>query len=429
MLPAMQIEYHFDFSCPYAYLGSTQIEAVAARTGAELKWRPMLLGGVFRAVDTPQNMSEGMVPAKARHNALDMMRWADHWNVPLEIPAKHPMRTVRALRALLSLDEARWPAVIHALYRAYWVSGKDFAARETVAAALAEAGIAGEDAERALAANDDQQIKDELRRRTDEAIRRGVFGAPAIFVGEDASSDDAPMFWGQDRLHMVEAVATGWKPGETDPPRHDPAPQSDTPRVVEFWYDFSSPFAYLGSTQIERVAREAGAQLVWRPMLLGALFKTIGTANVPLLNMSEAKRRFYARDLTNWAAYWNVPFQFTTRFPMKTVTALRLALQAGDRIADLSHALFRALWVDNRDINDEATLRELLTANDFDAEALLAGTRDPEIKKRLFDATSEAEASQVFGAPTSVVDGMAFWGQDRLDFVGAVLRGWIPKRG
>jgi len=425
----MQIEFHFDFSCPYAYLGSTQIEAVAERTGAELIWRPMLLGGVFRAVDTPQNMSEGMPAAKARHNALDMMRWADHWNVKLELPSKHPMRTVRALRALLAIDEAKWPPVIHALYRAYWHRGDDFAARETVAAALSEGGIAGDEAERALAANDNQGIKDELRRRTDRAIHRGVFGAPAMFVGDDASSDDAVMFWGQDRLHMVEAAANGWQPGVTEPPTREPEQVAETPRKVEFWYDFSSPFSYLGSTQIERVAREAGAELIWRPMLLGALFKTIGTANVPLLNMSAAKRRYYARDLENWAAYWKAPFKFTTRFPMKTVTALRLALQAGDRIADMTHALYRALWVDDRDISDEATLRDILSANNFDAEALLTGTRDPNIKQRLFDATSEAESRQVFGAPTSVVNDMAFWGQDRLDFVAAALRGWTPKKG
>ena len=118
---AAAIEFYFDFSCPYAYLGSTQIESVVAAANAELIWRPMLLGGVFKAVGTPQVMAAGMPAAKARHNAWDMSRWAAHWNVPLSMPAGHPIRTVRALRALLSLPEDRRAAAIHSLYRAYWV--------------------------------------------------------------------------------------------------------------------------------------------------------------------------------------------------------------------------------------------------------------------------------------------------------------------
>lgn len=205
----MRLEFWFDFSCPYAYLGSTQIESLAARAGAELYWRPMLLGGVFRAVEMAQFPASLMPPAKARHNGLDMMRWADWFDVPLVMPPGHPQRTVRALRGLLALPEERWPALIHELYQIYWVRGGDFTARDTLAAALAAVGVEGELAERALAANDDPEIKLELRRRTDEAIARGVFGAPTMFVGD---GDDPLMFWGQDRLPFVERALAGWRP-------------------------------------------------------------------------------------------------------------------------------------------------------------------------------------------------------------------------
>ena len=203
--------------------------------------------------------------------------------------------------------------------------------------------------------------------------------------------------------------------------------------AVDFWYDFSSPWTYLASMQIEAVAARAGATLTWRPMLLGAVFKEVGTANVPLLAMSEAKRRYTARDLHDWAAYWKVPFRFATRFPMRTVTALRLALLAGDRIAPLSHALFRALWVDDRDLADDATLRELADAQGFDGAALLARTQEPAVKQQLADSTREAVARGVFGAPTFIVahprGEMLFWGQDRLELVAKALGGWRPEHG
>ncbi|MCZ7679637.1 MAG: DsbA family protein [Sandaracinaceae bacterium] len=78
-------------------------------------------------------------------------------------------------------------------------------------------------------------------------------------------------------------------------------------RTVDVYFDYSSPFAYLGATQIERVAREAGGAVRWRPFLLGALFKAIGTPLVPLDAMSEPKRRYQRLELERWAAHWGCP--------------------------------------------------------------------------------------------------------------------------
>jgi 2-hydroxychromene-2-carboxylate isomerase len=431
---AVLIEQYFDLSCPYAYLASTRIEEVAARAGVALRWRPMLLGGVFRAVGTPDRMSEGMPPPKARHNAMDMARWAALWDVPLRVPAAHPIRTVRALRALLSLPEPRWPPVIHALYRAYWVDGIDLADEGGLDAALTAAGLDAAERARARAANDDPAIRDALRRRTDEAIGRGVFGAPTAFVAPREGDPAALMFWGQDRLAMVEAAARGWRPGEPTPAIPLlPAPRASagTPPAeptLDFYYDVSSPFAYLGSTQIERVAREVGARLRWRPMLLGGLFRAVGTPDVPLLAASPARQRYLARELTYWSSWWGVPFRYASRFPLRSIAPQRLALAAGEgAIAAVAHGFFRAAWVDDRDVADEAVQRDVLAAAGLDPAPLLARLGDPALKQALIDATADAAARGVFGAPTAIATTAGgeelFWGQDRLELAGRAAAG------
>jgi 2-hydroxychromene-2-carboxylate isomerase len=208
------LDFWFDYSCPYAYLASTQVEALAARATATLTWKPMLLGGVFRAVRTPQNLSEVLAPPKARHNVEDMFRWAALFGVPLTMPSGHPRRTVEALRATLLATRAYGdggaagsidPRVVHGFYRAYWVRGLEPSAPDTIRDVLLSAGHDARAVDGVLAHLDD--AKDELRRRTDEAIALGIFGAPAFVVDGDAEQ----MFWGQDRMHFVERALGGWK--------------------------------------------------------------------------------------------------------------------------------------------------------------------------------------------------------------------------
>jgi 2-hydroxychromene-2-carboxylate isomerase len=208
-----------------------------------------------------------------------------------------------------------------------------------------------------------------------------------------------------------------------------------TTSTVDAWIDYSSPFAYLGSTQIERVAAEAGATVRWRPFLLGALFREIGTPMVPIEAMPEAKRRMYLLDLDRWADLWGVPFRFATKFPLRTVDALRLTLLAPEeRRASLVHFLMKATWADDRDPADRAVLEDACRAARI--EPGLAA-RTAEAKEALAKETETAKALGICGAPTFVVDGQLFWGQDRLDHVARALRGWrveprhatLPQRG
>ena len=408
-----RVELYYDYSCPYAYLASTQIEALCARTGAELVWRPMLLGGVFRALGLPDGPA--LSPAKARLNHLDMHRWADSFGVPLVMPPLHPNRTVLALRATLAAEDGA-PAAAKALFRAYWALGRDVSRPEVVGEALGEAGL---DGPALLRRAEEPSIKEALRARTDEAVARGVFGAPTLFVTVDGKTET---FWGQDRLLFVEKMLGG----EAPPPKPDqPVVEG---REVSFFFDYSSPFAYLASTRIEAVARRAGAAVRWRPFLLGGLFKTIGTPDVPLLAMPEPKRVLSGVDMRRWADHYGVPLRFASRFPMSSVKALRMTLQLPDaQKPALVHALYRAAWVDDRDISDDAELAAVAGSVGLDGAALVAGARDEAVKTRLREATEEAQRVGLCGAPSFLVGDLLFWGQDRLDFVERALRGWRPR--
>jgi 2-hydroxychromene-2-carboxylate isomerase len=367
----------------------------------------MLLGGVFRANGTPQNLATVLSPQKAKHTMLDQRRWAAHYGVPIVAPpVEHPYRTVEALRATLavSLD----PQVIHGFFQAYWVHGRPPSERGVMADVLR---AAGHDADAVLARIDDAAVKDDLRARTDEAIALGAFGAPTFVV-------DGKLWWGQDRMQMVEYAlgGAGGAPIAADGAR---APAL-TGHTVDFYFDFSSPYSYFGSTQAEALAARTGATLRVQPMLLGALFKAIGQVDAPINSFSPSKQRHAFEDMARCAANCGAPFSFPTRFPMNTVKALRayLALPA-ERRAEFRERAYRAYWAEDCDLTDDATLRALIGA---DADAVLARTQTPEIKDALFAATKRAVDAGVFGAPTWVVDGTdLYFGHDRLALVEAAL--------
>jgi 2-hydroxychromene-2-carboxylate isomerase len=396
------LEFWFDFSCPYAYVASTQVEALAQRVGARLDARPMLLGGVFQARGTPQNLSQTLAPAKAAHNLADMQRQARRAGVPLVMPAGHPLRTVDALRCVLAVGEPFMP-LAHRFYRAYWAEDRDIGKREVVAAVLREARL---DVEAVLARAGSDEIKAELRRRTDEAVARGVFGVPTFFVGEE-------LFWGADRMDFVEAALGGSPPSLRPPPGTPLAP-------VDLYFDYSSPFAYLGLGQAEAAF---GAAARWRPLLLGGLFRSIGTADVPLFTQSPEKQRHTSADLQRQARRAGLAFGWPSRFPINTVLALRLTLAADLPATRAGRALIvaiaRALWAEDRDIGDPAVLTALADAHGFDGAALVAAAGTPGAKQALRDATAAAEAAGVFGVPTFVVHtprgDALYWGADRID--------------
>lgn len=199
--PRPLVEIFFDFASPYSYLAATQIEAVAARAGGEVRWRPMVLGAVFKATG---NDMPARVAAKAAHMVRDLDRWAKHYRVPFRMSSHWPMPTVAAERVCLVADEAglAGPFAL-ATFAAVWAEDRDI---NQTAELVRLAEAVGLDGPKALERAQAQEIKDRLRANTDEAVRRGVFGAPAMFVGDE-------LFWGNDRLHFVEeALAAAPRP-------------------------------------------------------------------------------------------------------------------------------------------------------------------------------------------------------------------------
>lgn len=408
------LTFWFDLSCPYAYLASTQVERLAAEAGADLWVRPFLLGGVFRARGVAQNLAGTLHPDKAAHNLADMHRHAALFGVPLVMPPGHPLRTVRALRALLVVQRDEGDPsgrcllpLMHALYRAYWVDGVDVSTGDGLAEVLRGQGL---DATAVLAATEEQEIKDRLRALTDEALELGVFGAPALVVGEGG---EATLFWGQDRLdHVLRALGT-------EPPS---APTATDGPPVEVWFDYSSPFAYLGVT---RARRFLGARVRWRPMLLGAVFKDLGGPIVPLQTFSDAKRAWVSADLGRQAAEAGAELNWPSRFPLRTVLPLRVTLQALEQ--DVSkgeafiHRAFRGCWVDDQDPQDPEVVARWAEEVGLDGEELVRGAAEAHVKQALFAATQDARSKGVFGAPTFVKeDGTLFWGNDRLPLLAAL---------
>ena len=189
-------------------------------------------------------------------------------------------------------------------------------------------------------------------------------------------------------------------------------------KAVEFYFDVGSPAAYLAWTQLPRIAREAGAEIEYRPFLLGGVFQATGNRSpmeVP------AKGQYMQDDLQRFARRYGVPFAHNPHFPINTLTLMRgaigLQMREPSRMVPYGDAVYRAIWVDGKNMNDPATVAQVLQQAGFAPEQLLALASDPAVKDHLKAETQEAVARGVFGAPTFFIGQDMFWGQDRLDFV------------
>lgn len=187
------VEFFFDVGSPATYLAWTQLPSICQSEAAELVYRPMLLGGVFQATG---NVSPGTVPSKGAYTGMDLARHAKKYGVPLKMNPFFPIMTLTLMRGAVGLQmhqPERFQDYLRGIFKALWIEPLDLNQPALTAKALTDAGFDPADI---MALANSADVKSALRATTEEAIARGAFGAPTMFVGTD-------MFFGQDRLEFV----------------------------------------------------------------------------------------------------------------------------------------------------------------------------------------------------------------------------------
>jgi|ETNmetMinimDraft_26_1059896.scaffolds.fasta_scaffold45643_2 2-hydroxychromene-2-carboxylate isomerase len=190
------IEFFYDIGSPYSYLAAERLQGLEERTGAEVRWRPFLLSGVFRQVGDDPSVQLG---PRRRYMVRDLGRWAARIGVPLNFPDSFPVNTLDAMRVLVRTERAKRPERSMSLFRALWGEGRDLSNPETLRNLVGEEGLA-------LGAG--VEAMERLEQTTEEAVARGAFGSPSFFVGRK-------LFFGNDRMDFLEAAILAQKEGDS----------------------------------------------------------------------------------------------------------------------------------------------------------------------------------------------------------------------
>ena len=195
---------------------------------------------------------------------------------------------------------------------------------------------------------------------------------------------------------------------------------------IDFYFDFSSPYGYFASTQIDELATKHGRAVTWRPILLGAVFKITGgqpLATIPL------KNSYSAHDMARTARLLNIPFRLPTKFPVAGQAPSRAFYWVGDKdpalARKLAQALYHAYFAEDRDISNPEVTGNVAAKLGLDKGEVSQALNDPAVKERLRIEVDAAIERGVFGSPYIVIDGEPFWGSDRLDQV----EKWLASGG
>ncbi|KAJ3303973.1 hypothetical protein HDV03_003211 [Kappamyces sp. JEL0829] len=428
------ISFYFDVCCPFAYLAWWKTRL----WHDSLLFKPCLLGGIYDQTEAPQGQaSASSIMAKAKQQVVsrDYLLQAKRFQLDIHWHPRHPVKSLLAQRLICAASSpADVRRVTAALFRAYWVENldvDDINVLYALARTLDVSWICPLDRE--LFSN--PRVSQILRENTAAVVKLGACGVPNFVTSRALDGSEAEtLFWGADRLHFVESVQ---QQQMVPMPRTIPLAPLSSPTKLAFYWDFSSPWSYLAFTQIGRLQQELGDRLeiVHKPVLVGALFKAVGTPVVPSLATSPQKAALGAKDLQNWIYYWNHlpdasgrlhPFEFVfpSAFPLRTVLPLRVALLYPS--IGLYKAVFEAAWALDLDIGNAAVLTKVLHDAGFgEAKEMVQNGSRSLAKELLFQNNNEAVQTGLCGVPTYLVPtptGPAVvWGQDRVDLVMELL--------
>ena len=191
--------------------------------------------------------------------------------------------------------------------------------------------------------------------------------------------------------------------------------------TVEFYFDYGSPTAYLAYTQLPAICARNGAQLEYKPILLGAVFKATGNQTPVAI---KAKGQWMMADMERFARHYGVPYKMNPHFIINSLPLMRGAVwaQRENCFDSYNRAIQQAMWVDGIDLGNSDEVARVLSAAGLDAGAMAVAIQSDAIKNGLVQATNEAVGRGVFGAPTMFVNGAMHFGQDRLDWVERALQ-------
>lgn len=199
---------------------------------------------------------------------------------------------------------------------------------------------------------------------------------------------------------------------------------------IDLYFDYSSPYGYLASERIEALAARHNRQVQWHPVLLGFIFKI--SKQAPLTE-APLKGEYSVMDFARSSREHKIAYQHPQQFPIGAVAASRATLWSRDhpdaaireKTSDMVHAIYRAYFVDDKDITDTDTLSALADSIGLDGDVMVAALSEPAIKDALKDEVGTAIEAGIFGSPTMVIDGEQFWGHDRLE----QLDRWLSSGG
>jgi 2-hydroxychromene-2-carboxylate isomerase len=197
--------------------------------------------------------------------------------------------------------------------------------------------------------------------------------------------------------------------------------------TVEFFFDYSSPWTYLAFDRIEGFCEKNGAELIWKPFLVGGVFNKVNPSVYQRReNPVPPKDNYYRKDMNDWARYQGITLIKPSVFPVNSVKALRgafVAIEEG-KISEYSRGCFGAYWTDDKDISQEDVLQPIAEAAGMDGEAFMAKITEERIKRKLFETTDEIIAREGFGSPTFFIDESdMYFGNDRLELMQAAIDG------